>query len=414
MEEIKLIDICKITEDDNSFVGFKIENSIPKVFLPIGYRIEIDTLEQDIDLFLSTIMEYKEYVKNSVDVNDEYENEYLFPYYSYKWLLRDFIEHGYYQEGENVYQKNLKGKINWKKTIKNIRPYISPNNNIIYLNYIVKKNKINEKNIITAIHKACVYESAKKIGWLFFNINIEKPNIELNDINRGYFLKILYEEYKNTFNDYKKSLLMNIINVINGIDSKKFNNEDIEFGVYKFHSVWENIVNIAFGDSKQINTLYQPKGRWILTNGVKKDSTSLRPDSLKIIGQTAYIYDAKYYTYGISKGIVDKLPSTESIHKQITYGDNLWQNFGPNSEKKIIKKIYNSFILPYNKENNDFGFSNDVEYIGYAIGMWNDESNLPEHQIIRTFLIDTKYLINEYKNIKKEKSNKIIEKLGSF
>ena len=56
--------------------------------------------------------------------------------------------------------------------------------------------------------------------------------------------------------------------------------------------------------------------------------------------------------------------------------------------------MYNAFILPYNKQNNKFGYKEDIEYIGYSEANWRDDEL--SHSKICAFLLDTKHLISSW------------------
>ena len=69
-------------------------------------------------------------------------------------------------------------KINWNRTIKQIRPQIDYNDNIIYLDFITRKTNYNEAELITLIHKYCVHESFSKIGFLFSSFMPQKSPLK--------------------------------------------------------------------------------------------------------------------------------------------------------------------------------------------------------------------------------------------
>ena len=60
--------------------------------------------------------------------------------------------------------------------------------------------------------------------------------------------------------------------------------------------------------------------------------------------------------------------------------------------KKVerIEAIHNAVVLPYNKNRNLFGFSHNLEYIGFSKANWLDDSS---NAVVHAFLIDTKHLI---------------------
>ena len=131
-----------------------------------------------------------------------------------------------------------------------------------------------------------------------------------------------------------------------------------------------------------------------------------------------YILDAKYYKFGITKKRSD-LPHTDSIQKQITYGDHIiankskYNDIDPNN-------VYNAFILPYDKndiENENYKLSHSIEFCGFAESDWKEHKFENSYERIALILVDYKYLLDCY--YKKEKlviKNLIdnIEKINSY
>lgn len=160
-------------------------------------------------------------------------------------------------------------------------------------------------------------------------------------------------------------------------------------------AIFSNIVDIK---------KYNPNASWYITKGnstfEKKDASSLRPDTLRIepypktyifddTTKTAYVLDAKFYRFGTT-GNRDDLPETTSVQKQITYATHIKTNI---RKEEKIERIHNAFVLPYNKNNNVFGFDNNLEYIGFSKANWVDQ---PNDSVVHAFLIDTKHLISSW------------------
>lgn len=99
-----------------------------------------------------------------------------------------------------------------------------------------------------------------------------------------------------------------------------------------------------------------------------------------------YILDSKYYRFGYT-GKEEDLPGTASIQKQITYGDYIKNNM----EKFQIRETYNAFIMPYNRCAGPFKSNENIQYVGFAIPSWKD--NTHNHNVIHTFLIDLRYVV---------------------
>lgn len=168
-----------------------------------------------------------------------------------------------------------------------------------------------------------------------------------------------------------------------------------------FEYIWEYMVNSVYGNLDP--KLYFPNSKYNLVDFDKDiESSALRPDTVLEVEKDLYILDSKYYKYGITKNPSD-LPSTDSIQKQITYGDH--------AKNKIQKhqKIFNAFIIPYNKRNNKFGLDKNIEYVGFAESSWRNSKELYDH--ISVILVDTKFLIDCYN---RQEDNNISKLLASI
>mgnify|MGYP002916252354 FL=1 len=118
-------------------------------------------------------------------------------------------------------------------------------------------------------------------------------------------------------------------------------------------------------------------------------SSDLRPDTILIKDNIAYVLGSKFYRFGYTANTKD-LPETTSIQKQITYGDFIKNN----KMGDEIQKIRNAFIIPYNKSNNKLGLNGIIEYIGYS--KTDYRKGAEDHEIIHAFLIDLKYVIETW------------------
>lgn len=382
-----LKDICKFipSVDRESFVGLKIVEGNPIICLPIGYNEMDDITSSDVDNLLTSIKVYSNDKNEEKGVDNNSASKDAFPYFSYKWIIEDFLSNGYYNDIEYIETKGISGKINWKKTLS--RPCdIITNSGFIYSNFVVRKSNINDSTILTRIHEYCVYDSFQKLWWLFGKkIQLGKPLIEIDENNCVKYIKILEKKYNETFLDYKKELIKNMLNILIGIDSKSGKKRSIECGTKNYNVVWEKMIDQAFSTVKNKEP-FKPFGKWEIDGNVF-DSSKLTPDTISIFEDKMFIYDSKYYPYSIGGG----LPQTDSIQKQITYGEYIDNNYG-----NEYKYIYNAFILP----GYIGGDSNTIKYIGKAFSSWK-KNDKPYH-IIYSFIMDTKFIINNYSNKPKD------------
>lgn len=388
-----LFNRCRVNKNDDGdrFVGVKAEGDNVVVYFPIGYELpktEQD-LRQDILHLFSVLSEFTSRDDRILPMKKfEAPQSVDFPINAYLEIINYFMEqNGYYTEKEPVYKTNDRGKIDWSRTIKRQRPLIQANGSPVYTQYTVRFSSPNDKNLITQIHKYCVYESFSKLGWLFTPLLPEQPLLRRDD---KMFLSVLYEKMANTYNDRDKRLFSAMISMIEYLDEQP-NQKQFYFGTDRFEYVWEKLIDRVFGIKDKQN--YFPKTRWTLRTGKKKTNAALEPDTIMLYDGKIYVLDAKYYRFGIT-GDPNDLPESSSINKQITYGEYIY------TQKKFKEKygedvpVYNAFIMPYNANNNLFSSNEIFLNIGEATGDWKTKGH--RYERVQGIVVDIHYLMHHY------------------
>lgn len=394
---------------DDSFVGIKIIGNEIHLYYPETYRFDpnSDFVRIDIINLLRTISIAKTASAETSRAYNSHTKNGEFALMSYLWVINDYLQNGFYVNREKIYKTNQSGRVNWKRTLQT-QPIISnvPNSthkNIIYPNLIVEvKNSVD--NLLVEIHKYCVKKSIAFIGWLF---NLNESRIETKPVNETIlkvYLSTLQSELEKTFDDDKRLRLAHLKNVLIGLTERK-DEDGFVYGVDSYYYVFERMIDSIFGTVKDMRD-FRPKANWkLVRNDKETPSSELRPDTIIIKDNDVYILDSKFYRFGFT-GKESDLPETTSIQKQITYGDYLKMNV----DKMAINNIYNAFLLPYDKvnggEEGQFKSDKDIQYIGYAKSSWkNNEQN---HEIIHTFLIDLKHVVDTWNNYNHSKDVKDI------
>lgn len=402
MEILKNVDLA-YTENAKDNVGISFSNDRVELVVPKFFRIEKDehVLKTDILLFLESISIAKKInYKNSSNTK---ENDNGWPIESYVWLIHDYLENGFYYKRETVYSKDLNGKINWKRTLKNT-PIIS-NGNIIYDKLITSKNSPSN-DVITHIYKICLRESLEKIGWLF---NYGFKILEFPLISSEEMVYRVKSEMASTFDDVKRIRFKHMLNILEKVDDEAIKKDKFQYQINNYYYVFEQMIDSVFnGLSGKEKKRYNPTGHWMLLgeNDPKKAS-DLRPDTICKVNDETFIIDAKMYQYGCTHNI-DDLPDTQSLQKQVTYGEYVFNKIDKNG------KVRNAFILPYDKELESFKNDENIYryddsnlvYIGEGYVDWTDVANKKDHERIFAFLIDFNYLLNHY-----TEKNKMLESL---
>jgi hypothetical protein len=400
----KLSDVCVYgRKQEDEFVGIRYSDGDLKVYFPFGYSKPVSGDERDyradILNLVSVLSAYSKECQGVAEnrlLNDE--NVHI-PIHAYIHVFNYFLNYGYYMETEPVYKRARGGKINWSKTIKQMRPQVageSPNESIVYLDFITKKSAHNENELITQIHKYCVYEAYEKIGCLFGFMQPAKATVPFN---AGLFVAVLRTRMANTFNEKHLLLFQNMIDIICYL-GKREDNRKASFGTNDFEYVWEGLIDRVFGiedkDKYFPHCIWKIKGK----NDEKLDwrsekRTALRPDSIMELPDDCkkiFILDAKYYQYPRT------LPGTGSILKQIAYAEFIETQLRDIPDQ-AGNDIFNAFILPYVAEDGrNVETSYRLENFGYAECDWRkgDAQDAKPYERIYGILLDVRSIMQRH------------------
>ncbi len=400
---------CKsCLEEEFGRVGIKFEEKSISIFFPLGYDIpskeEINRQRKAVFDLLTTMS-----LAKTKDDNGEHKTQngdiVDFPINSFLWILNDYISNGLYNEKEKIFVQSQRGKINWKRTF-GTTPFFSEQGAIFLNPYVDKKRTID--NIITEIHAMCINYSIEQIGWLFGDL--EKIEYQYDTNNKNNYIQILTEELGKSFNDRKKALLGNMITILNSkADGESFENIN-NILTSNYNHAWEKMIDYVFGNDSIDN--YRPVLSWHNLPEKVRDP-HMRPDTIikRKKQKELFIIDSKYYKYGVIKN--GSLPGAEDIDKQITYGDYCSNQYNFNEPLEYdTDKIYNAFIVPYNKKDNRFNYNDDFVYIGYAESKArNNNLKAASHKKIALLLMDTKYLIDCYLHRKQSNTSMLVDSI---
>lgn len=368
---------------------------------------------------------------SSIAAISEEAKETTFPMLAYLNVIRNYLDNGYITEREVEYKRKAHGKVNWNRTIKMTKPVIDGDeSNLVYLDLIARKVNYNEDCLITLVHKFCVHDALNRLGFLF---GIEPTEEPVLDFEYELFCSAVNAKLSKTFNDRDLHLLSDLAKIIEFLAEHQTEdgiNTEYYFGVNKFASVWEAIVDRIFGNLPQgvSKDKFNPHCEWDLSSGVhgyENPNYAMRPDTIMWDGddKRLYVLDAKYYKFGVT-GLAADLPSSDSICKQIAYAEYV--------ERLIQKKeisactgmtadgIYNAFVLPYcfDADNSKLPPEDDFEkrpykmrFIGYCHGNWKNLDAMPGEVDYRPYhritgiLLDVKSVMQNYiadTNVQKE------------
>ena len=261
MDELNLFSKCVLTDNsvEDQFVGIQYSESDVTVFFPMGYEIPRDDEEcrNSILTLLRTISLSNSIIQDDIRLNDQLKEDYRFPISSYLWVLHDYLSNGIYKSTDSVVKKIPSGKINWKKTIQGT-PIFS-NEQAVYLDVYTNHN-ITTDDIITQIHILCLNDAIKHIGFLFGKFELRDTFITFD--NKEYLVSILNQALLNSNEDHKINLLVNLRNILLGLDIIEDDRTISNYGVKGFQLVWQNVVNRLFANEEL--TGYKPAASYYL------------------------------------------------------------------------------------------------------------------------------------------------------
>jgi hypothetical protein len=259
-----------------------------------------------------------------------------------------------------------------------------------------------------------VFEAFEKFGWLWTSFTPKKPILDCLK-NPKYYVSILKNELSKTFNDKKKELFTACISVLEYKRNSK--SQGFYFGTTHFNTVWEGLIDNAYGIPQADKKQYFPPARWNFVPALKtigKENT-LKPDTIMDNGDgSLFVLDAKYYSFELNP---NNLPSAADINKQVRYGA-----YAQQIEKS--KCIYNAFLIPYDFKTNRYNLDTKDEpyaFIGSASLLENNDDtsigdpNKKLYKKVLGILVDTKWLLqNSLKANKKDLANFITRAYDNF
>ena len=403
---------CRVNtnEDGDRFVGVKIENDQAIIYFPLGYQLPDDdrALRKDIrSLFgiLSTFSNKEDKELRGSKFVQAHPVD--FPIVAFLDVLDYYMENDgkYYMVTEKKYKADTKGKIDFRRTAKKQRGFIK-DGSLIFTKFEVEYQSPLENELITRIHKFCVYHAFKRLGWLYTNQMIHDPGIPLN---KKEFIDELRRRYRDSQKDRDKRLFKSMIAMIEFIDNRILD-KSFYFGTEEFEYVWEKLIDRVFGIPNKED--YFPRGVWKERHGAGSatEKHALMPDTIMIYNDKIYIIDAKYYRYGVTHN-PSHLPDSSSINKQITYGEYI------NGEKGINKdSLFNAFLMPFNMDDNLFEIPEDeksiIENVAEATGKWRDNDKY--YELIQGIVIDIRYLMLNYLGNHDANKQKLAEAIEKF
>lgn len=398
--------IAPAQKGEYEYIGFDLESNAGRFIFPCRYIASGRENAAD----AGQEKEQKEEAKKIVSLIKRVQKEFSlggsgdesFQFYSMVWLIRDYIDNGYYTETERVVRRGDQGRIDWKHTLRHSGIYFD-GNNLLYRDFYVQKNRLDEANLLAQIYKCCLAYSAECIGFLYNVSQTDRSVFRIDSsADFGFMCYHVQKELGRTFNSYKQMLLRHLLTILKGRQGKT---RAVSLCMHdkEFEYVFEFLVNSVFG-TETVQDFYNEYG-YEMIDGKRFSASKLRPDTIMknpMGGKPDfYVIDAKYYNYGYTENPRD-LPQASAIAKQIGYNRYLRQ--------RENKTFYSIFLLPFARREED----KPIKFIGYAANASSFSSSADKEDEkmdkVAVCRVDLKTLVDVYFNVAQEKDGTPIVK----
>lgn len=408
--------IAPAQKGEYEYIGFDLEANAGRFVFPCRYiasgRENAADAEQE--------KEQKEEAKKIISLIKRVQKEFSlggsgdesFQFYSMVWLIRDYIDNGYYTETERVVRRGGQGRIDWKHTLRHSGIYFD-GKNLLYRDFYVQKNRLDEANLLAQIYKCCLAYSAECIGFLYNVSHTERSVFRMDSsADVGFMFYHVQKELGRTFNSYKQMLLRHLLTILKGRQGK-IRAVSLCMHDKEFEYVFEFLVNSVFG-TEVVQDFYNEYCYVIGDNHNRFSASKLRPDTImknpmasESVAPDFYVIDAKYYNYGYTGNPRD-LPQASAIAKQIGYNYYLRDNYNETDENR--KEFYSIFLLPFAK-GDEYDY---IEYIGYATNSSSSANKMDKEDKkmdkVAVCRVDLKTLVDVYFNVAHNKDGTPIVK----
>lgn len=372
--------------------GFIIHKNNAYIIFPTGMQLKSSFEENKRNMALLLNVFYK-YIDMSKDLRElqeifeDTEGDELQFFSTAMWLLRDYLQYGYYRKKIKTIQNNTSHRVHWNRTINTKNP-IFQEGQPIYYDLVTVRELHDLENIIYQIHQYVIGYSHYLFGWLL-NISLEHEFNEENfpcNINQA--IQVLYSELHKTNQDREIKLLKAIIRFLEGIEESNKIDRLFTMVTKSFHSIWEKICSEIFENQYNDLQYLLPCPVWANVNSIVPFNRQIA-DIMFVEDEILYILDAKYYN------TKNNVPGWHDMVKQFYYYLSISENIRLNYQNIKFNKIRNIFIFPGECKDQE------IKYFGRV-----DIVNCKTLGEIMAFNIDTQtafqvylnYYTSEYRN----------------
>jgi len=284
-----------------------------------------------------------------------------YPFKEFFEVYKYYNSTGLYREERYTTKTGLRGKVDWKETIRK-SPIVISSNNIIFTAFF-SKSKVHIDVFMSECMAFVINYTAKKFSYLFNFRPVHEinPTIQIDEIESIIFK--LYEYKTQIFKDRYINLINNLIEFF--IKLMKLNNEggNIHIKIKYFNDIWQDMVNDYLNvyvehvdkirgiklSNKRINKFNFEKKVINIDNS--KNNFRLDFDHYDEYKNISLLFDSKYYNE------INHLD-----YKQFVYTQMLTNNIEFNNKNS---HVYSTLILPTSLNSHEVNFLElKDDYIG--------------------------------------------------
>ncbi|QUR95158.1 hypothetical protein [Macrococcoides canis] len=337
------------------FVGFVTHNNDVFVSFPKHFYSDIELKEDNKNIYLNKDIKLlfncirKAILKKtltSIGINDDLNKDY--PMRAFFQIYEYYQKYGLYYDEIKTQKLGGTGKVNWNKTIKR-SPVIISNGNIIFNPLITNSN---QKNAVF-ISECMAFAINSTIEKFSFILNYSKVDFDIGNIgwdNKELIINKLRSVLSETFKDYQKKLIMNLIEFF---EHRKSGNKTIRMTINSFNLIWEqileNYLNCYFTGMSEDGYLNFSE------NKNKKIMKFTKTSEVTDLSDNGYAVEPDYYYFGPNYKLILDAKYYDEVkglnYKQASYYF-LLKHHNVNIEKFNNWKTYNILLLPTSRSQN--------------------------------------------------------------
>lgn len=237
-------------------------------------------------------------------------------------ILEDWIAYGPYKSKQYKFVRSYAGKIDWKKTAKQIVPNINSAGVAVFPSFVTRKRDYHSDDMIAQLQKWAVANADFHLGWLYSD---NKHGVLFPDLARyrdkppcevSYAVTFLRKSLKTHFDQRKIRLINFLIRFLEGKASST--QGQYKMGVKFFWPVWEQVCGDIFENQSDQHFSSLPQPEYTSSRELPLDygvGISQKPDIMSTNDNSMSILDAKYYDMSETQ------PGWSDIVKQLYYAD---------------------------------------------------------------------------------------------